>query len=112
MPLPAPNTSAISPSALKSKEILSLQYLRGLAATVVILDHAPTATMNWHFGIIGVDIFFAISGMVMVMSTLKPSSRGVKGALAFLRRRFLRVVPLYWLLRFLPYQFSGWAIKP
>jgi peptidoglycan/LPS O-acetylase OafA/YrhL len=50
----------------------------------------------WHFGEIGVPLFFVISGLVMILSStalpLEPS-----GAKVFMRRRLLRVVPLYWL---------------
>jgi exopolysaccharide production protein ExoZ len=42
----------------------------------------------------GVDLFFVISGFIMVVTTSrKPVSAGV-----FLLRRVVRVVPLYWLL--------------
>jgi len=45
----------------------------------------------------GVDIFFIISGFVMVISSRRLVDR--PGAwLIFLRHRVVRIVPLYWLL--------------
>ena len=45
----------------------------------------------------GVDIFFAISGFVMVITGA--SLLGKKGDWkSFLQRRFLRIVPFYWLM--------------
>ena len=55
--------------------------------------HAASNTA-WPNGAAGVDIFFVISGFVMVCATAgrKP------GAWTFLRRRLERIVPLYWLM--------------
>lgn len=53
----------------------------------------------WAAGSSGVDIFFVISGFVMAISTgLSPSSvvLRIQSAWIFLKRRFLRIVPLYW----------------
>ena len=51
----------------------------------------------WLFGASGVDLFFVISGFIMVVTT---SGTGV-GPVDFWRRRIVRVVPLYWLLTLL-----------
>jgi len=40
---------------------LSIQYLRAIAALFVVLAHTTT-----QFGVIGVDIFFIISGFIMM----------------------------------------------
>lgn len=51
---------------------------------------------TWHTGAAGVDLFFIISGFVMVQSTSGRFQQ--KGASAqFILRRLLRIVPLYWL---------------
>ena len=74
----------------------SVQALRGIAALLVVMFHASThlderATM-FRFGNAGVDIFFVISGFVMwTVTTRRPT-----GPAAFLRHRFIRLVPLYW----------------
>lgn len=83
--------------------IVSLQYLRAVAALMVVAFHAteklgamtgnddaPTFTA----GLAGVDIFFVVSGFIMLATT-----RGKDVTPAdFARRRFERIVPLYWLL--------------
>jgi exopolysaccharide production protein ExoZ len=81
-------------------EIPSIQYLRGIAAVSVIYFHTGvnSANLAWpsyiprDFGKAGVDVFFVISGFIMVFvtSTRETSPR------AFLLRRIIRVVPLYW----------------
>lgn len=77
----------------------SIHYLRGLAAIMVVVLHVFTGTgfmvdavgpFLWLMG--GVDIFFVISGFVMVQST---ADRRVSPA-HFLRQRAVRIVPLYW----------------
>jgi exopolysaccharide production protein ExoZ len=71
-----------------SKDLLSIQYLRGFAACAVVLLHAGVPGP----GAAGVDLFFVISGFIMwVVSdarSLKPSE--------FMARRITRIVPLYW----------------
>jgi exopolysaccharide production protein ExoZ len=53
--------------------------------------------VSWDNGASGVDIFFIISGFVMVISSRRLVDR--PGAwLIFLRHRVVRIVPLYWLL--------------
>ena len=83
-----------------SRVILPIQYLRGIAAMMVVWFHgaeqlngARTLIPN-SFGNSGVDIFFVISGFIMVVTT-----SGTRiSPLEFMRRRIIRVVPLYWLL--------------
>lgn len=59
---------------------------------MVVLVHA-TDVAHWAwFGSAGVDIFFVLSGVVIYQS-----ARGTD-AVTFLRRRFVRVVPIYFLL--------------
>lgn len=82
----------------KPKQFVSVQYLRALAAIIVILHHARNPR-PWLFnpvpdlgiGQAGVDIFFIISGFIMY-----ESARGEAPA-EFVRRRIVRVVPLYWI---------------
>jgi len=80
-----------------AKNIFSIQILRGLAALLVVVHHIcydrslGYGGTTFEKGSIGVDIFFAISGAVMFMTApaLAPSD--------FVRRRVIRIVPLYWL---------------
>jgi exopolysaccharide production protein ExoZ len=85
--------------------IEGLQVLRAIAALMVVLHHARLSVPGsdaWPtFGEAGVDIFFVISGFVMAYTT-NPDPRlsmrqRVQAAGMFLRRRVIRVVPLYWL---------------
>ncbi|WP_087751300.1 acyltransferase family protein [Paraburkholderia caledonica] len=90
------------------RQFRSIQTLRALAALGVVAFHAEgnVATYGWathffhqisRFGEIGVDVFFVISGFVMVLVTHgKPP--GVASAKAFIVARIARVVPLYWAL--------------
>ena len=89
------------PTADTSTQFRSLQYLRGLAALLVVYFHAVLqlginadgATIFPVFGSSGVDIFFVLSGFVMWVSN--PFGR-VETTIGFYKRRILRVVPLYW----------------
>ena len=85
-----------------------LQYLRGLAALVVVLSHGlikldricemkgwPALGLSLD-GTFGVDVFFVISGFLMC--TTASGEFGKAGAVGrFLLRRIIRIVPLYWL---------------
>ncbi len=93
MPLPA-----ASPSP--PRVILPIQYLRGIAALMVVWFHAAEQLPDVKtlipntFGNSGVDLFFVISGFIMVITT----TGSAISPLEFMRRRIIRVVPLYWLL--------------
>ena len=62
-----------SPEMARNTEILSIQYLRALAAVLVLINHAaawplaqePTALAN--LGRLGVDVFFIISGFIITV---------------------------------------------
>jgi len=77
--------------------VVAIQYLRAAAAGLVAFHHAmgvpifaPYAT---HFGTIGVDLFFVISGFIM-WTTTEPGGRSPA---QFWLARLVRVVPLYWI---------------
>lgn len=91
--------------------IMPVQMLRFLAACAVLAHHAEL--LGYHLGryrgvelarpeamnagAFGVDLFFAISGFIMVVSSGKLF--GADGARrAFLQRRLIRIVPMYWLV--------------
>lgn len=78
-----------------------LQVMRAVAATMIVALHAD---VNWQFTLFplhllrlggGVDLFFVISGFVIVYAS-RPYFAAPGGRSAFLLRRFLRIVPLYW----------------
>jgi len=84
------------------KSIDGLQYLRGIAALMVVFFHSRsyfTDLAVWTgVGARGVDIFFVISGFIMAHSTrhIGPDSSIARESVVFLTKRIIRVVPLYW----------------
>jgi exopolysaccharide production protein ExoZ len=80
--------------------VFAIQYLRALASLMVVWHHARaqlTYVKNFfpsESGNSGVDLFFVISGFIMVVTTSKKQV----SARSFLLRRVVRVVPLYWLI--------------
>lgn len=107
------NVSAISRNAeqLQPAKLDWIQALRGLAALLVVLHHSASQVasaepvqlghkaffvdryLNPDFGAIGVDLFFVLSGFIMVFTT----SRTRMTTLSFLKRRVMRIYPLYWI---------------
>jgi peptidoglycan/LPS O-acetylase OafA/YrhL len=86
-----------------------IQYLRGIAALLVLLSHLDGVTKDFSGhdvvakicsafnGTFGVDIFFVISGFIMVYTCR--NSFGAPGAAGpFLWRRVVRIAPIYWLM--------------
>jgi exopolysaccharide production protein ExoZ len=69
-----------------ANELSSIQVLRALAATSVIVYHLDL----FHRGGYGVDIFFVISGFIAAFICSKNADQ-------FLAKRMIRIVPLYWL---------------
>ena len=84
----------------QTQRYTSLQVLRGLAALMVAIFHLPTALgmpeLNIPILSGGVDIFFVISGFVMVVST----ANAPRDVAAFATQRFTRIVPFYWVMTF------------
>ncbi|HET9620759.1 MAG TPA: acyltransferase [Kofleriaceae bacterium] len=77
-----------------------IQALRGLAAFGVVLFHAkivmPTAGQAalFEWGAAGVDLFFVVSGFIMVHATAR-SDGSLRYALEFLSKRLARIWPVY-----------------
>lgn len=89
--------------------LVSVQWLRFLAALLVVLSHVGLATEDglgergetgsfvWFDGHFGVCVFFVISGFIMLH--ISSERFGQDGAVrAFARNRIIRIVPLYWLV--------------
>jgi exopolysaccharide production protein ExoZ len=83
------------------RELLAVQYLRGLAAMLVVIFHLGVLigrmgySGDWPSGLSGgVDIFFVISGFIMWITTAE--RRVTPGA--FWLNRIIRIVPLYWII--------------
>lgn len=90
--------------------LVFVQVLRAVAATMVVWHHArheagllaargagavlaPGTLLPWWAG---VDLFFVISGLVIVLAS-RPLAGTPGGRGHFLAHRIARVVPLYWL---------------
>jgi len=84
----------------------ALQVLRAIAAGMVVYVHAVSTYKskidaldsgggNYGLGELGVKLFFCISGFI-IFSSSKSLEPGGASVSFFLRRRFIRIVPLYW----------------
>jgi exopolysaccharide production protein ExoZ len=89
-----------------NREIYGLQLLRAFAALAVVVHHALEESLacrvgpkspDWltTAGASGVDIFFVISGVIMLHVSFARAPP-VIGPGRFLRRRINRIFPLYW----------------
>ncbi|WP_172842003.1 acyltransferase family protein [Bradyrhizobium lablabi] len=79
---------------------MTVQYLRALAATAVVVHHfvgpAYIDAGRGHPGTVGeagVDLFFVISGFIMWTTTRRRET----APLDFIWHRIVRIVPLYWI---------------
>ena len=88
-----------------NKKINNLQALRAFAALNVVCYHITTISDNYGYGLdylkfivgwgySGVDIFFVLSGFIMVYML----RNGGVAPIPFIIERLTRVVPFYWLL--------------
>ena len=87
--------------------ITSVQVLRAIAALSVVACHYglfysqslgdPKAITALAFGEAGVDLFFVISGFIMVYASQTLYGQP-GGPMTFFIRRVIRIVPIYWLV--------------
>jgi len=85
-------------------QIQSIQALRAIAALFVVGFHSTVLWHDkfnqnvtpWKNGNSGVDLFFVISGFIMVLSSRKLLGRADAWR-RFMTLRLVRIVPLYWL---------------
>lgn len=81
-------------------EIASITMMRGFACVAVCLAHFSGTTSNvmiqniFHYGILGVDLFFILSGFILPYSLYKNGYQ-VKYYHRFLWKRLLRIEPPY-----------------
>ena len=104
---PATSTAELALNAeraAKPGRYRGIQVLRIVAAFLVTIEHAiyyvrdrldPTFPRGFN-GHNGVDIFFVISGFVMVCSSVSLLGRS-DGWKVFAKRRIARIVPMYWI---------------
>jgi len=101
------------------KKLHSIQVLRGVAAISVVLYHMLVIEKKYaggdqflpglfRLGQSGVDLFFVISGFIMVTVTNKEGREN--RPLDFLIHRFSRIYPNYWFYFFIT--FAVWLLQP
>ncbi|MBN9222702.1 MAG: acyltransferase [Mesorhizobium sp.] len=109
LPIPRPERGGLV-EPRQGETLAQVQILRAVAATSVALRHAQhdAATLGSQVGrtfqawnpipwSAGVDVFFVISGLIMVHASQQLFAKA-GGARLFLSRRIARIVPLYWVV--------------
>jgi exopolysaccharide production protein ExoZ len=90
---------------LNIRPLGAIQVLRALAALGVVVYHMQGELAHRGFddpfpslaiGAFGVDLFFVISGFIMVYSSARSFARPGAGR-RFLAKRIVRIAPLYWI---------------
>lgn len=88
----------------QQRPFFRIQILRFVAAAAVVAYHAQITVLSYYggatpypvleLGVYGVDLFFIISGFIIVfIGSSKEPTAGV-----FFRRRLERIVPMYWIM--------------
>lgn len=92
---------------MENHRLDGIQGLRAIAALLVVAGHSVLSLVEkaglgtdyqsygWRSGAVGVRLFFAISGFVMVYTSFNNFSRP-GAARSFFVKRFLRIIPLYY----------------
>jgi peptidoglycan/LPS O-acetylase OafA/YrhL len=97
-PEPAENVHA---RYLATRTFGSLDGLRAISILAVVWHHTHGALVGWPIagrGFLGVDLFFVISGFLIVTLLLRERRRtGTTSIRKFYLRRFLRIFPPYYL---------------
>lgn len=95
--------AVVSQPKVGRPKLQGIQILRALAATVVMVAHASRELTSlpyshytdplriWHVGQSGVDLFFVISGFIMVYVSNRENTAAV-----FAKKRAIRILPVYW----------------
>jgi len=88
--------------------LYNIQALRGLAALLVMISHlfaidqkysgGPILPEFFQFGLAGVDLFFVISGFIMVYITQTWQASSGRRIPEFMFARAARIYPIYWLI--------------
>jgi len=84
------------------KRMPVLDGIRGIAVIMIVLTHfgsmSPTNYHYFHPGLLGVDVFFVLSGFLITSILLEEWERtGTISLKNFFVRRFLRLMPAYWM---------------
>jgi exopolysaccharide production protein ExoZ len=81
---------------MSNDKIVSIQYLRGLAALGVVFCHYGSDLSSiFNFGQTGVFVFFLISGFIIVYSLIQSNYKPTQ-FFTFLLKRAIRIDPAYY----------------
>lgn len=96
-----------------AKRDFGLDMVRALAIIMVLFSHLFSHLLKlemgyaWYLPLLGVDIFFALSGIligdILIRSINSDGVLNLKNAYHFLIRRFFRTAPLYLIILFINY---------
>ena len=94
----------VEPARSPSGQIRSVQALRAIASLFVVGFHGTVLwhdkfarhIVPWENGSAGVDLFFVISGFIMVLSSRRLIGLPL-GWRQFMMLRLVRITPMYWL---------------
>jgi len=92
---------------LIDRKLLNIQALRACAVLLVVFSHLVHIEKKYGhgghvlsdfflYGVSGVDLFFVISGFVMIAVSQRKKSRTNAMPLLFLYNRVTRIYPVYW----------------
>jgi len=116
--MPQPVRSNEPAARASTRALPGLQVLRALAALLVVLHHAELNVLSgfgfgreplFNVASSGVDIFFVISGFIMLVSSRRLFA-APGGSATFMARRLIRIVPLYWAITTV--YVAGYALAP
>jgi peptidoglycan/LPS O-acetylase OafA/YrhL len=91
-------------------ELEGIQYVRGAAAVMVVIDHVSSMMSETKYfgrhpfagvleaGAVGVDLFFCLSGFIIVYIAMSHSLMPKLPPWDFFKRRFARIIPFMWVM--------------
>jgi peptidoglycan/LPS O-acetylase OafA/YrhL len=94
--MPAPVRSRHQLKCVQALRAIAALFVVGFHATLLLHDNFYPNFKPWENGNSGVDLFFVISGFIMIVSS-QPLVRKANGWRHFIYLRIVRIVPMYWL---------------
>src|SRR5258705_3159660 len=113
-----PNTSGVSHASDKDYRVFGLDALRALAILMVLAAHTWPSKAGVQYAralaVLGVELFFVMSGFLIGSILLRLAEEGCLGRLAglfgFWRRRWFRTLPNYYLFLLLHLAWRSWVL--
>ncbi len=103
--------------AVKFKHIPALDGIRGIAILMVMIYHlialVPELNSIAKGGFLGVDVFFVLSGFLITSILIREyEEHGQINLKKFYLRRFLRLIPAFWIFLICIYFFGNYLLPP